>query len=84
MIFTQAPEVLIFLVIKNIFLNYILTRSRLVTIFFFGASHFNLVLLYPMQRVAEGIMFLTRPSVSQSFSQSVSPSVLFFLLAQLL
>ena len=36
--------------------------------------------LYPTQRVAEGIMFLTRPSVSQS----VSPSVLFFLLAQLL
>ena len=32
--------------------------------------------LYPTQRVAEGIMFLTRPSVSQS--------VLFFLLAQLL
>ena len=36
--------------------------------------------LYPTQRVAEGIMFLTRPSVRQS----VSPSVLFFLLAQLL
>ena len=29
--------------------------------------------LYPTQRVAEGIMFLTRPSVSQSVSQSVSP-----------
>ena len=46
------------------------------------------ILLYPTQRVAEGIMFLTRPSVSQSVSksvsQSVSPSVLFFLLAQLL
>ena len=26
--------------------------------------------LYPTQRVAEGIMFLTRPSVSQSVSQS--------------
>ena len=36
--------------------------------------------LYPTQRVAEGIMFLTRPSVSQS----VSPSVLFFLSVQLL
>ena len=33
-------------------------------------------LLYPTQRVAEGIMSLTRPSVS--------PSVLFFLLAELL
>ena len=32
-------------------------------------------LLYPTQRVAEGIMFWTRPSVS--------PSVLFFLLAHL-
>ena len=31
------------------------------------------ILLYPTQRVAEGIMFLTRPSVSQSVSQSVSP-----------
>ena len=39
-----------------------------------------LYLLYPTQRVAEDLMFLTRPSVSQS----VSPSVLFFLLAQLL
>ena len=29
--------------------------------------------LYPTQRVAEGIMFLTRPSVSHSVSQSVSP-----------
>ena len=27
-------------------------------------------LLYPTQRVAEGIMFLTCPSVSQSVSQS--------------
>ena len=36
------------------------------------------ILLYPTQRVAEGIMFLTRPSVSQS----VTPSVLFVLLAQ--
>ena len=33
----------------------------------------------PMQRVAEGIMLLTRPSVSHSISQSV----LFFLSAQL-
>ena len=41
---------------------------------------YRLAYLYLMQRVAEGIMFLTRPSVSQS----VSPSVLFFLLAQLL
>ena len=31
------------------------------------------VYLYPKQRVAEGIMFLTRLSVSQSVSQSVSP-----------
>ena len=31
--------------------------------------------LYPTQRVAEGIMFLTRPSVSKSVSQSVSQSV---------
>ena len=30
------------------------------------------MLLYPMQRVAEGIMFLTRPSVSQSVSP-ISP-----------
>ena len=30
---------------------------------------------YPTQRVAEGIMFLTRPSVSLSVSQSVSQSV---------
>ena len=42
------------------------------------------ILLYPTQRVAEGInMFLTRLSVSQSVSQSVSPLVLFFLSAQL-
>ena len=33
--------------------------------------------LYPTQRVAEGIMFLTCLSVSQS----VSPSVLFFLVS---
>ena len=45
-----------------------------------GDSELLLEFLYPTQRVAEGIMFLTRPSVSQS----VSPSVLFFLLAQLL
>ena len=38
----------------------------------------NFILLYPTQRVAEGIMFLTRPSVCQSVSQSVSPPVLFF------
>ena len=30
-------------------------------------------LLYPKQRVAEGVMFLIRPFVSQSVSQSVSP-----------
>ena len=36
----------------------------------------NLCFLYPTQRVAEGIMFFTRPAVGQS--------VLFFLSAQLL
>ena len=35
-----------------------------------------LLFLYPKIRVAEGIMFLTRPSVSQSVSQSVSPVLL--------
>ena len=35
---------------------------------------FQLQLLYPTQWVAEGIMFLTRPSVSQSVSQSVLQS----------
>ena len=40
----------------------------------------TIMFLYPMQRVAEGIIFLTCPSVSQSVSQSV----LFFLLVQLL
>ena len=40
----------------------------------------NFILLYPTQRVAEGVIFLTRPSVCQS----VSPPVLFLLSAQLL
>ena len=35
----------------------------------------KLLFLYPTQRVAEGIMFLTRQSVSLSVSQSVSLSV---------
>ena len=34
----------------------------------------NVVYLYPTQRVAEGIMFLTRPTVSQSVIQSVRQS----------
>ena len=33
----------------------------------------NFILLYPTQRVAEGIIFLTRQSVCQSVSQSASP-----------
>ena len=33
------------------------------------------ILLYPMQRVAKGIMFLTRPSVSQSVSPVFLASV---------
>ena len=37
-------------------------------------SFWFIFLLYPTQRVAEGIMFLTRPSVSQSVSQSVRQS----------
>ena len=57
--------------LQNIFINF----KEFWYNIFFGKGY-----LYPTQRVAEGIMFLTRPSVSQS----VSPSVLFFLLAQLL
>ena len=66
MIFTQAPKVLIFLVIKNIFLNYILTRSRLVTIFFFRASPINLVLFY--LRLGSEIFLRSSLPFSQSFN----------------
>ena len=45
-------------------------------VFLLSLSYIDLdfcILLYPTQRVVEGIMFLTHPSVSQSVSQSVSP-----------
>ena len=66
MIFTQAPKVLIFLVIKNIFLNYILTRSSLVTIIFFGASRINLVLF--CLRLGSEIFLRSSLPFSQSFN----------------
>ena len=62
--------------------HFLLQNHR--TSFKLGTNYSWVQLLYPTQLVAEGIMFLTRPSVSQSVCQSVSPSVLFFLSAQLL
>ena len=42
-----------------------LTRPSVIPVFLVSATPLKLF-LYPTQRVAEGIMFLTRPSVRQS------------------